>query len=1546
MNLKNKIEEIVQESLGNNEKGLTNIANAERILKQAYEGRYFFELIQNVRDANREIDIEGKVFVEILEDKLTISNTGGEFSEAGIESITNIGDSTKHSQEFIGHKGIGFKSILEITDAPRIVTRYGTIFFSREQTISKYNKKVGVNISNIPLFFFPHFDTFSLNGAGKGFVTKIELPYKPGVDTTAVLKDFQKIKHEQLVLLGNIKEISCKHAEGDIQYTINKNKSNHSVELTINSQPFYFKDYSPASKVQIPNEIVRDLDEQERNLFKENSEVDIKILLQLDDKKKFLPIEDAKLYLFYPLNITSGFRFLLHSYFIVSPDRKELRESPLNEFLFSEIGIYIAGQLLTQLKRSYRSLNLLDILFFNRIPDSGLEIFYNTVQTELSRQKFIYDNISKKFYKPEEIVIADGFDKALFPDGIFGKKRLIFIENREIKDWLQKEFGVEYLTYEQIANVIEIECKRHRKNKDFKFFQDLYNYVSSHDKLDVTGKKVLLTSSNKLVSSEEDVFYRGKGLSKQMSLPQTIKKKIHFIHPDITISDFREGRSKTGIREFNTYELIRRLVKLFEDSNVPNKEVLEAILAQDLDSKSILELKEKILLPVQEKRDWLNPITSPIYSDSPELRSLYPNGFFIDLAVFPAISEDKREQFLKMIGVWEIPAIYINKSDKQVATGSSTEKRLADYSGLSSRPFYIRNNRLLDIPIKPNKWFTDQIIQNWQDYKKFLTDQVLPSFTYSSRDSYWRSISERESWPYSAFLESLSIRKWIVINDGEEPLGCSDVVGIDHYDFQQPHLQVVNKYLKTLPSSYPLIKDLFEELDILHLDAECIEDFKSLFRLIYRLYVKTEYDQKEFISFFNRILTKFYSYYAYKASEDEQKVLELKEVPVLALDESTGQIAWKNAGEIFYRDTPGFYKQLSSRVKKLLQPQFTNQDKNTFGRIASKIGRRISQVLSQELVEGQDLEEVPITTKFPLLPEMISLLELELDRPLSIDEMLQMKNAIVVERNSIQVEITITGTDKSETLLQSHFSLDSDPWKLYIVQYPLIDQRSISAEAINNLFASIIGRELKRVEIDIKNLLSSTGINAYLESYNISLERIIEIRNFLDSKTLNNKQQFYLNLIKLRKVSFDGKFFPEQDVAHKEIANIISVEIKSLIAFDKGFDFENASNPENMHHLENLFKQLGLTLSEFNKYSTLKIHFIQFHKEKLNQLKNKLEQKFIDWLHHYLKDKDIDEQSEFQSIIDDYKVFDDFKVDPNWLILNYQDEFDKWMEFQFRDLKVTATALNGFNYDTDVIQQYRINKNKFIKAIEHANISPLFLDEFLALKSVYSLLYFQFNDSLLDDYKKKYESQLSDDSGSNDDNLFHLSQFKNDSNTQIDNQRPEAPENNLKQKLKSTTHRQPKRLDGAGGKKQKERIGMVAEMLVYDLLKKSPEVTNLAWVSKYSSKIDDAHPGYNPDGDDQLGYDLEYLDPSGNKIAVEVKGKNSDEQVFEITRPELQVAFRKRDHYRLIFVSNVLNNDSRSYRDLGNPFVFDEGQDFMNNKKFKAINNNYEIHFE
>lgn len=121
MNLKEISDKLLKDSNGTSSRGLGAIAEAEKYLRQAYEGRYFFELIQNVRDSNKEIDQDGDVFIELKNNILSISNTGAAFSEKGIEGITTIGRSTKHSQDYIGFKGIGFKSIQEVTDRKSVV---------------------------------------------------------------------------------------------------------------------------------------------------------------------------------------------------------------------------------------------------------------------------------------------------------------------------------------------------------------------------------------------------------------------------------------------------------------------------------------------------------------------------------------------------------------------------------------------------------------------------------------------------------------------------------------------------------------------------------------------------------------------------------------------------------------------------------------------------------------------------------------------------------------------------------------------------------------------------------------------------------------------------------------------------------------------------------------------------------------------------------------------------------------------------------------------------------------------------------------------------------------------------------------------------------------------------------------------------------------------------------------------------------------------------------------------------------------------------------
>ncbi len=153
-----------------------------------------------------------------------------------------------------------------------------------------------------------------------------------------------------------------------------------------------------------------------------------------------------------------------------------------------------------------------------------------------------------------------------------------------------------------------------------------------------------------------------------------------------------------------------------------------------------------------------------------------------------------------------------------------------------------------------------------------------------------------------------------------------------------------------------------------------------------------------------------------------------------------------------------------------------------------------------------------------------------------------------------------------------------------------------------------------------------------------------------------------------------------------------------------------------------------------------------------------------------------------------------------------------------------------------------------------------------------------------------------------------------------------------------------RRFDGGANDQNKKLIGLVAEMVVYEKLKTIYD--NVNWVSKLASKVHKTHPGYNPEGQDGLGYDIEYFDNYGNKFFVEVKGKADNIDSFEISKNELDRAHAEKDFYKIIFVTQTMNNSHRRIRDLGNLFLLDAGEDFLANRKFKAIYRNFEIQFQ
>jgi len=1524
---------------------LPSIASAEEFLKESYEGRYFFELIQNARDANKALNKQGIILIQLKEHNLNISNTGAPFSATGVASICRIGQSDKASQDFIGHKGIGFKSVQEITERPIIITEFGTLYFSREKTSNRLRElhpNELIELDQIPLFFFPHFAKTVLEKnileGDTGFVTRIELPFRDGVLEEKVFNDFAQIAGKQLVLLGNIRTIELTSRMGNIRYDICSKPTSHFVEVSKNGTTTFFKEFRPRRPIKIPDTVYLKLEKREKELFKKDRSIEIKILLEWDKKaRRPLYGDGMKLYLFYPLEITSGFRFLIHSYFSVNPARKELRKTDLNRFILRQIAEYITGQFLDELKQSNKA-SLLEILYFQKIPDSGLDTFYDDVVALLNKTRFIYDSATKQFYTPDEVMVADDFDKELFSEGRFAGKRLIFIGSEEMRDWLITELKIPYLSFEFIREHIETECMRQRKKRNTTFFQVLYNYVSDHDDLNLQGKRILLTEHYGLVNDDVDVFYGGA--RKRIFLPKALRKKITFIHKDITISDFRDGRSRTGITEFSTYALVSKLLKLFDDPEVDHAEIIRTLKTLDLDRKSVSDIKSRIRVPIKESTEWLNPLYHPIYLDSADIRELFPQAHVLHLKrlLGGEVCTDEWKRFLKTIYIWDKPALYLNTY--QLDTSDPRNNGFVLYTGKSSKPFTITNDRCLDVPVTFNRFFFEKLINQWDEYIAYIEDSDLPPFSCRSYYSgYSVSISGPSKLALTHFVAVLKTRAWIWIADGSAPVSRSTAVAINLHDFEKGHLQVLKKYLNIVPVDYLAKQNLIDVLQIHHLSKTSVSNYICIFQLLHHTYAEPP-QTKDFVDCFNRILTFLFEFYFASKTPKDDVINRIRGNSFLAVDDVDGRSYWELVENILYIDNKLLYDQLPTEIKAKLQPVFTNRDKNTFGKIASQIGRVLSKSVDKKVVSPVSMDSVPLIKAIPDLPELVAFLESHIQRPFSDVETDDLRKTHFVKRRDLKTKLVIKGNGDFEALIDEDFAIDLEEGRHFLNVKPYAwENVKTKAQALTRLFEEILDLDLRTFAVTLGMILrepSETRHQRMVLDYDVSPERINEIRSLLEEQVFSPIQQFWMVILHCKHIASGAESFVDATVDFCWLARNLKIPEAELQGIHSRIDYSNLCNPNNITVLESLFERLDMKLGDFNLISYSRISFRNHHEQELMKLRNKLERKFESYLYYYLAGCSEREQSQFQNLLQAYQCLEP-EVEEEALKLDHEKRFYEALKATFRILPVSVTALKHQSLHTKMHKIFYSNKKRLISALKKARLPTDYVEEYLKNDETRSQLCFVFNKKHVGHYhaqfKKEIDAKVSSEAKQSTE--VNLAEYQDTGHKEIEDYKSKA--------VDIPQPKGPKSGGGWGwtppGKSRDELVGEVGEWNVFQKIKENHP--SAKWVSRYAYKA-----GINPEGKDGLGYDIEYVDDKGNKVYIEVKAREGGEKSFKISINEIRMAQEARDNYQIIFVSHTLNNKLRSYRNLGNIFIYEDNEDFMNNRRFRAINEEYKIVFE
>lgn len=343
-----------------------SFARAERLLGGEYHGRFLIELLQNAADAWRNDPraerARSRVAVVVTQGPaLIVANQGIALTpRVVIESLGHIGASTKPEGEAIGHKGIGFKSVLEMTSRPEVysglqedeptlavrfdpneaLARIKAVSDSWEEFVADAQ---GLDINDplapIPILRYPLWvDSLPeeiQRLADAGFDTAIRLPFDPafarrrGLTEEDWINEVRRALNDDLsdpilLLLGTFSEVVVDDQLDDIGPTTIRPLASDDRVPDVAGAAGELVRIERTGAAATHWRIYRQAIAGEKDLAGE-----IAIGLRYEPTgtaTTFVPAVDdatsAPFHLFFPTKIPSGLPFLLHGYFQVDASRK------------------------------------------------------------------------------------------------------------------------------------------------------------------------------------------------------------------------------------------------------------------------------------------------------------------------------------------------------------------------------------------------------------------------------------------------------------------------------------------------------------------------------------------------------------------------------------------------------------------------------------------------------------------------------------------------------------------------------------------------------------------------------------------------------------------------------------------------------------------------------------------------------------------------------------------------------------------------------------------------------------------------------------------------------------------------------------------------------------------------------------------------------------------------------------------------------------------------------------------------------------------------
>jgi hypothetical protein len=248
---------------------------------------FIYELLQNADDA-------GATEVRFILDESAIrfEHNGSPFEFNNIKAITEIGKSTKIDDvNAIGKFGAGFKSVFAVTNSPRVHSESWHFqivdFIVPEQIADLYDGKEGWTKFELPF-------------------NKTEVPSNDAYERLAIrLRD---LEGESLIFLHQIKCIQWSTIHDEGLYALSINNDRVTLLSQVNDQDTCDTEYIVC----------------ESAIHIESTHLRLVVAYRLGIDGKIVPVQNSKLFVFFPTNERTGFHFLVHAPYKTTPSRETI----------------------------------------------------------------------------------------------------------------------------------------------------------------------------------------------------------------------------------------------------------------------------------------------------------------------------------------------------------------------------------------------------------------------------------------------------------------------------------------------------------------------------------------------------------------------------------------------------------------------------------------------------------------------------------------------------------------------------------------------------------------------------------------------------------------------------------------------------------------------------------------------------------------------------------------------------------------------------------------------------------------------------------------------------------------------------------------------------------------------------------------------------------------------------------------------------------------------------------------------------------------------